>query len=196
MSSYEGEVGCITMDFIPGSTLSSVWDGFDDQTKQKICQNTWNFIMQWQEIRRPTTLSHLYQCLADGSLKTCDPLIQDLNDPPTPLESDEAVRTRIYQRYLHFFGRRHEHDLLGMLPRSSKSVFTHGDVAPQNIMINRNNEIAGIIDWEHAGWYPEYWEYMNIMKPRKDVDWKEWMNRTAPQRWDLSGIVAARRVLF
>lgn len=75
MSSYEGEVGSIVMDFVPGFTLSLVWDSFDDQTKQKVCRDTWNFIIQWREIQRPTTLSHLYQCLADGSLKTYNPLI-------------------------------------------------------------------------------------------------------------------------
>jgi aminoglycoside phosphotransferase len=36
--------------------------------------------------------------------------------------------------------------------------FTHSDIAPRNILVN-NGKIAGIIDWEMAGWYPEYWEY-------------------------------------
>ena len=36
-------------------------------------------------------------------------------------------------------------------------VFTHGDLGPQNIMVE-NGHISGIVDWEQAGWYPEYWE--------------------------------------
>ncbi|KAH9971220.1 kinase-like domain-containing protein [Lactifluus volemus] len=36
--------------------------------------------------------------------------------------------------------------------------FTHSDIAPRNILVN-NGKIAAIIDWETAGWYPEYWEY-------------------------------------
>lgn len=194
MSSYDNGVGSIAMDFIHGSTLTSAWDAFDDRTKEKICRDTWTMIMQWREIPRPADFS--YQCLADGSAATEDPLLKDLGDPPTPLNSDEALRERIYQRYLHYFGRRYEHELPGMLPRSSKSVFTHGDIAPQNIMVDQNGQITGIIDWELAGWYPEYWEYANIMKPRREDNWQEWMDGTAPQKWDISGIAAARRVLF
>lgn len=37
-------------------------------------------------------------------------------------------------------------------------VFTHGDLAPRNIFL-KGDKIVALIDWEHAGWYPEYWEY-------------------------------------
>ncbi len=83
-----------------------------------------------------------------------------------------------------------------MLPRSKVSVSTHGDIAPRNILVDESGRITGIIDWELAGWYPEYWEYANIMKPTRDRDWQSRMDRVATQRWDLSGIIAARRVLF
>lgn len=42
--------------------------------------------------------------------------------------------------------------------RSYDVKFTHGDLAPQNILI-RDGRVAAVIDWECAGWYPEYWEY-------------------------------------
>ena len=37
-------------------------------------------------------------------------------------------------------------------------VFTHGDLNPRNILAE-NGRITGIVDWENAGWFPEYWEY-------------------------------------
>ena len=42
--------------------------------------------------------------------------------------------------------------------RDYATKLTHGDFNSQNIIV-RNNKIAGIIDWEMAGWYPDYWEY-------------------------------------
>ncbi|KAK8009259.1 kinase-like protein [Apiospora marii] len=39
--------------------------------------------------------------------------------------------------------------------------FTHADLNPTNIQYH-NGRIAGIIDWEFAGWYPEYWEYTKM----------------------------------
>jgi len=45
-----------------------------------------------------------------------------------------------------------------MLPRADRSFFTHGDVAPRNIMVGEAGNVTGTINWETAGWYPDYWE--------------------------------------
>jgi hypothetical protein len=42
-----------------------------------------------------------------------------------------------------------------------KLKFTHADIALRNIRV-KDGKIAGIIDWEFAGWYPEYWEYTKM----------------------------------
>ncbi|KAF2772401.1 hypothetical protein EJ03DRAFT_324815 [Teratosphaeria nubilosa] len=88
------------------------------------------------------------------------------------------------------------HDLPLMLPESNQSVFTHGDMSPRNIMVDERLQITGIVDWEAVGWYPDYWEYINIWKPSVDLDWQKWMDQTAPRKWDRRGVDAARRVLF
>lgn len=38
------------------------------------------------------------------------------------------------------------------------SKFTHGDLAPRNVLVS-DGKILSIIDWDCAGWRPEYWEY-------------------------------------
>ncbi|KAI0640878.1 kinase-like domain-containing protein [Trametes meyenii] len=40
-------------------------------------------------------------------------------------------------------------------------VFTHGDLHGFNIIV-KDGRLAGIIDWETAGWLPEYWEHTSI----------------------------------
>ncbi|KAL3472023.1 kinase-like domain-containing protein [Aspergillus californicus] len=42
--------------------------------------------------------------------------------------------------------------------RQYRSFFTHSDLHSTNISINRGR-LAGIIDWECAGYYPDYWEF-------------------------------------
>ncbi|KAK0227580.1 kinase-like domain-containing protein [Armillaria fumosa] len=42
-------------------------------------------------------------------------------------------------------------------------VFTHGDLWDHNIMVDQGH-ITGIVDWEWAGWLPEYWEYTSIIQ--------------------------------
>lgn len=196
MSHYGPDMGNIDMTLAPGSPLESIWDSLDESNKERLCREIWSMIMQWRQIPRPHDLAHLFQCLADGSAATRDPLLEDLEDPPRSLSSDEALRARIHQHYLHHNGRLYEDTLPSILPRSKASIFTHGDVAPRNIMVDQSGHITGIIDWELAVWYPDYWEYANIMKPSMDRDWQIWMDRTAKEQPDISGIIAARRVLF
>lgn len=184
----------IMMEMVDGTPLNHVWDGFGDDVKLRICREIWDFVAKLREIPRPEELAHLYQCGADGSPST-DVLLKDLRSPPAPILDDDALRARIYERYYDNNGRLYEGTLPDMLPRSSVSVFTHGDLTPRNIMV-QEGRITGIIDWETAGWYPDYWEYANIMKPSKDRDWMSWMDRTKPEQWDINGIVKARKVLF
>lgn len=94
------------MSFIPGFTLETIWDRLDEGNKERVCLEIWAMVAQWQQIPRPAHLNYIYQCLADGSPATTDPLLQDLEDSPRLLYTDEAVRTRIHQRYLHYYGER------------------------------------------------------------------------------------------
>jgi aminoglycoside phosphotransferase len=41
-------------------------------------------------------------------------------------------------------------------------VFTHADLNLRNILVDEMGKISGIVDWECAGWYPEYWEYTKM----------------------------------
>ena len=61
--------------------------------------------------------------------------------------------------------------LLSMMRQDHKVVLTHGDFHPRNIMVE-DMVITGIIDWECAGWYPEYWEYVKALTSVGPVvDW-------------------------
>ncbi|CEJ92147.1 Putative Serine/threonine protein kinase [[Torrubiella] hemipterigena] len=56
------------------------------------------------------------------------------------------------------------------LSEDHEIVFTPGDIAARNILI-REGRIAAIIDWEFAGWYPAYWEYVFALRGLDNVDW-------------------------
>lgn len=189
------EIGSFLMDLVEGTPLHEPWDGFDDGTKERICRDIWDIVAQLRQIPRPSALNSVYQCGADGS-PSIDVLLKDLDDNPSPIRTDEALRARILERYLYCNGGSYPENLEERLPRSSTSVFTHGDLAPRNIMVDISGRITGVLDWENAGWFPEYWEYANIQKPSRDEDWMAWMARTKPVEWDITGIMLARRVLF
>lgn len=56
--------------------------------------------------------------------------------------------------------------------RKGHSIFfTHGDLNPRNIIVQQEIQqkgkygwrVSGIVDWETAGYYPEYWEYTKAL---------------------------------
>ncbi len=47
-------------------------------------------------------------------------------------------------------------------------VLTHGDMHPSNIIV-RDGRIVALIDWENAGFYPEYLE---LIKPLRGPNWQ------------------------
>ncbi|CRG87972.1 hypothetical protein PISL3812_04994 [Talaromyces islandicus] len=128
--SFSPDHGSIEMTIIPGSPLEKIWDTLGDEAKNFVCCQTWDLISQVRDIQPPLELKGLFQCAADGS-PSRDPLLSDLQEPARHLMSDSELRSRIYERYFHCGGRRYEHELPDMLPRSARSVFTHADIAPE-----------------------------------------------------------------
>jgi hypothetical protein len=54
-------------------------------------------------------------------------------------------------------------------------VFTHGDLSPRNVIV-KERRVQALLDWEYAGWYPEYWEYVKFFdRPRGCKDYAEVM---------------------
>ena len=43
--------------------------------------------------------------------------------------------------------------------KQHKIVFSHGDLSPCNILVTHDGHLSAILDWESAGWYPEYWDF-------------------------------------
>jgi aminoglycoside phosphotransferase (APT) family kinase protein len=87
----------------------------------------------------------------------------------------------------------HPHMYRDLLPDNGKVYFTHGDLTLRNIMVSGDPgscRVTAILDWEQAGWYPEYWEFCkmhfgaaekdewsiddwpsNILEPDEDAYW-------------------------
>ncbi|OQE04996.1 hypothetical protein PENVUL_c028G09427 [Penicillium vulpinum] len=49
-------------------------------------------------------------------------------------------------------------DIAAVHARQYRSIFTHADLQPRNIIIDEGR-LSGIVDWECTGFYPEYWDF-------------------------------------
>ena len=52
-------------------------------------------------------------------------------------------------------------------PKTHKSVFTHSDLFLGNVLVD-GGRLSGIVDWESAGFMPEYWDFTRAMWARKN----------------------------
>ncbi|PFH45955.1 hypothetical protein AMATHDRAFT_70839 [Amanita thiersii Skay4041] len=43
--------------------------------------------------------------------------------------------------------------------RTHRICLSHNDLGQHNILVDSNNRLIGIIDWECAAWLPDYWKY-------------------------------------
>ena len=54
-------------------------------------------------------------------------------------------------------------ELFSCLPTEAQVYLTHGDL-PHNILVDGSG-ITAIVDWETAGYYPDFWEYCRMHDP-------------------------------
>lgn len=87
----------------------------------------------------------------------------DTSGPVRPYRSEKDFSESLCIGALPDLTHRHDH----------KNVFTHGDLNMRNILV-KHGRIVGIVDWENAGWFPEYWEYTKAhFSVRRNKRWLE-----------------------
>ena len=50
-------------------------------------------------------------------------------------------------------------------------IFTHGGIVVRNILVH-DGSIVAVLDWEYAGWYPAYWDYVFALQCLDNIDWE------------------------
>lgn len=198
------DVGLIFMEEIPGQTLEQVWPRLDPTQKEEACRDIWDIIMALRRIPRPEDIppERCFYTTVDGSPlypqggltgNSTNPLREDQHN------TDDAFRGFILQRYRENWGPdpNVKHDF----PRSQTAVFTHGDIHPRNIMATADGCVTSLLDFECAGFLPDYWEDVGMFLEifERDQDWADTMMKTKPIDWDFevarTVCRVARRVL-
>lgn len=151
---YHGELA-IEMEYFRGcKTVQDAWHELSDQEKERAAEQVARYIEQLRALQPPdkqkvsSTNGGRCRDIRVGTVKLFGPF-DDISSfhrfirGGIPIETAGTV-----------FG-----DKVAEIHQRKYSIrFTHGDLASLNILM-RNGRIAAIVDWECAGWYPEYWEF-------------------------------------
>ncbi|KAI2472293.1 kinase-like domain-containing protein [Annulohypoxylon bovei var. microspora] len=156
-----GHFHLMFMTYIPGLDLEKAWPQLSLAQKQDISSQLDALFSELRSLPCPEDSP-----LGGVQGEPCKDARRGIRVASTPITSVKEFEDFVFSGsrfatpvYVEF--------LRGLCPPSpNKSVFTHGDVRPANIVVNSDDsgkwQVTGIIDWERSGFYPEYWESIKI----------------------------------
>ena len=172
----------ILMTRLPGTTLfDSLWEWFTPEERQTVIQQLKDIlgsIRRWG--RHSSTNSALICSIMGTSIRSSR--VPFFTMPPCSDQSEFNQRLIKSADFSidSFESRRARVNELDSLKHDI--VFTHGDIAPHNILVLYDGRIGGLIDWEAAGYYPEYWEYTTAYGLAKKGWWYDLVRELAHGR--------------
>jgi len=182
----------IIMDFVPGETLEDMLPSLTQPEKDDIAQLIKTAVDKLRAMPEPGFLGSVDK-------KACPSGMFWSPDGPNPLmsgpfENEAAFNDGLLLKlgtsqcmpppFMRFLRGLFSETFVG-----HKTVMTHGDLQPKNIMVQRigsKDDGSGsftitLIDWESSGWYPDYWEYcMSLIVARFKPDWHGMMEAIMP----------------
>lgn len=77
-------------------------------------------------------------------------------------------------------------------------VLTHGNLEPTNILVGAaDGRLAAVVDWDEAGFYPEYWEYAKAAMWNNDFFGECLMREVlTPFDNELSALLLAKNIIW
>ena len=163
----------IFMTYVPGPTLDKVWSQLSTRQKGSIANELNEMLLKLRELKMPED-SLLGGIGGEGCKDTrrhtriSQKPIRSVSDFEDFIFSNPIFGSSVYIRLIRSMSKSH----------APKIVFSHGDLRPANIVVKAdqqgNYSISSILDWERAGFYPDYWESVkatNTMVPQEEDDW-------------------------
>ncbi|KAF8889280.1 kinase-like domain-containing protein [Infundibulicybe gibba] len=166
------------MEWVDGRTLEAAWPDLTHTEKIRIFAQLKRYVEELRSLEQPPSLKGVISTF-DGR-PVSDALLS--NKPCGPFQSDLEFNEFLVSRFDFIkqteAGRIEFEELRTLVHQTPcrRVVFTHSDIMPRNILLDSNNNIVSILDWEMAGWRPEQWEYLKSMwMGQYDPGWPDYV---------------------
>ncbi|KAF4462113.1 phosphotransferase enzyme family [Fusarium albosuccineum] len=167
---YDGRV-FLYMSLVSGQTLREAWPSLTADDKSSLQIRLKEIVASLRRLTQsPEIIGKPHRAL-EGPLST----IKEFNDWLFGIATRQNPEPG-----KEIQGLDHPDMYRDLLPDTGNIYFTHGDITLGNVIVSGapgSYTITGIIDWEQAGWYPEYWEYCKLLLGVElDHEWRteEW----------------------
>ncbi|GBE85558.1 hypothetical protein SCP_0800750 [Sparassis crispa] len=155
----EDPFGYLVMEFVPGEQLDLAWPRMSDGQRKCVVAQLTDYLHQLRSLAPPDP-----PLIGSCSGGPCfDHRISSMKTFG-PFTSEEEFHDYLYAAATYGL----PPEIARRVPRQRnghKIVFTHADFNPTQILVDPCDpgRVAAVLDWEMAGWYPDYWEYVKAL---------------------------------
>jgi tRNA A-37 threonylcarbamoyl transferase component Bud32 len=184
----------IIMEFIDGDRLCDTWDEYSSDEKDEVLNQLRDYVTQLR------TLKGSFIGSVDG---TCceDQMFTDEIGAYGPYTDEESFNKGIATAVKNTLTGSWVDRVADMVMtlNNHDTVMTHGDLNPRNVLV-KGSKVVAVLDWEMAGFYPEYWEYVKALyRPDWNSSWikdRAVENIMKPYLPELAIILHARDIVW
>lgn len=156
--------GYIAMTPMPGKDLEESWAEMSSIEKESVMNDYKTILQRLRSVDPPPDAPVQIGAIDGGPVIDHRPSDRRSGGPfSTEAEFNSwllsLLATETEEFYLDFC----VETLKSSMRDNHKWRLTHGDMGPHNILVE-NGRITAVLDWEMAGWYPEYWEYVKMIQ--------------------------------
>ncbi|KAB8356387.1 hypothetical protein FH972_023970 [Carpinus fangiana] len=152
----------LVMTTVPGDEAFAVLSGLDKGQKAALSAELRSAVSQLRRIPNPH--QHAICNAMGGQVKD----VRIWKNYAGPFRSETELNDYNCQ-----LARQIKEELADTFLRKHKLYFSHADLNTTNVMI-KDGKFSGIVDFDFAGWWPEYWEYTKALYIRGDrYMWRE-----------------------
>ena len=161
----------ILMTRLPGVELGQAYETLSNEDKDSVLKELQGYFRVMREWPNPWGGDRI--CSLEG---TAIRSVRVPNHSAGPFESEEELNEYLIQpAWSGGLSSEAEYQekldiAKGMGTMSHRIVFSHGDLKPHNILV-KDGHITGFLDWESAGWYPDYWDFTTALRATRETFW-------------------------
>ncbi|RAH68124.1 kinase-like protein [Aspergillus aculeatinus CBS 121060] len=171
------------MNRVPGESLSEAWSKLTDNQKENIAKQTAKYLLQLRSLQSDRVEGVDGRPVYDGWLYKEK---GRHNAPCPPMMSDDEVWNGLAVHLDPAVPESARRQLRRYMPPTQPFTFTHNDLTHVNIMV-QSGEVVAILDWERAGFFPVWWEYVCTMAThagKEDFEWNKLLRKHMPEMDD------------
>ena len=156
--------GNIAMALMPGKDLTEVWPEMDSSEKEIVMKDYKAILQRLRSLDPAPDTPVQIGALDGGPAVDHRPSDRRSGGPfSTEAELNSWLLSLIHPESEEWHSDFYAATVKSGMKANHKWRFSHGDIGPHNILVE-NGRISAVLDWELAGWYPEYWDYVKMIQ--------------------------------